>query len=81
MTEVVRKMKQFRFLLMLTMLFVGLSNMRDTLTQGEWEFDPREMFEMIFLCFIRGIATEKGRHFVDNFLLENFNDIKDKKIN
>lgn len=63
------------------MLFVGLSNMRDTLTQGEWEFDPREMFEMIFLCFIRGIATEKGRHFVDNFLLENFNDIKDKKIN
>ena len=63
------------------MLFVGLSNMRDTLKQCEWEFDPREMFEMIFLCFIRGIATEKGRHFVDDFLLENFNDIKDKKTN
>lgn len=58
------------------LLFVTMSSLRDSVKPGECDFEPREMFDLAFVNFIRGIATEKGREFVDNFLVKNLKRLK-----
>ena len=37
------------------------------------EFSVKEVYSVMFLCFLRGIATNKGLAVIDDFLMKNKN--------